>query len=420
MKTRFTILLLCAFTLAVRAQDAVTTMAGMAQVSGATNGTGTNALFGDPAGIVADSTGNLFVADSLNDVIRKITTNGVVTTFAGLAGITGTADGTGSGARFNAPSGMAFGRNGNLYVSDTGNNTIRKITPAGVVSTFAGVAGNGGYADGTAGSALFNSPLGLAITTNGTVYVADSGNHCLRMVFGGNVTTFAGSPQVWGSANGAGTNAQFNGPVSVAFDARGNLFVSDANNDTIRKVTTNAIVTTFAGAPGQDGSADGPVAAARFRSPAGLAFDLQGNLFIADSFNQTLREISTNGSVTPVSGTAGISGPTDGINGAGKFFNPYGLVMAADGSLLVADTYNETIRQVLVPFKLSLSTGGTAHTTTISWATVIGQTYQVQSSSNLTAGWANLGAAMVATNLTLSITDSSAGASRLYRVLRVD
>ena len=94
--------------------------------------------------------------------------------------------------------------------------------------------------------------------------------------------------------------------------------------------------------------------------------------------------------------------------------------MAADGSLLVADTYNETIRQVLVPFKLSLSTGGTAHTTTISWATVIGQTYQVQSSSNLTAGWANLGAAMVATNLTLSITDSSAGASRLYRVLRVD
>ena len=169
MKTRFTILLLCAFTLAVRAQDAVTTMAGMAQVSGATNGTGTNALFGDPAGIVADSTCNLFVADSLNDVIRKITTNGVVTTFAGLAGITGTADGTGSGARFNAPSGMAFDRNGNLYVSDTGNNTIRKITPAGVVSTFAGVAGNGGYADGTAGSALFNSPLGLAITTNGTV-----------------------------------------------------------------------------------------------------------------------------------------------------------------------------------------------------------------------------------------------------------
>lgn len=419
MKKLSAILLLFAFTESLRAQDSVTTLAGQPLVSGAANGTGTNALFGDPAAIVTDTGGNFFVADSQNDAIRKVTTNGVVTTFAGQLGVSGTADGTGTGALFNAPSGLAFDGTGNLFVADTGNNTIRKITPAGAVSTFAGIAGSSGFADGVAGSAQFSAPLGIAVATNGTVFVADSGNHCIRRISGGMVSTFAGSPQIWGSTDASGTNAQFNGPIGLVFDGRGNLFVSDANNDTIRKITTNGVVTTFAGAAGLDGAADGVATAARFRSPAELVFDQTGNLFVADSFNQTIREISTNGLVCTVSGAAGISSTNDGVNGTGRFYNPYGLALGADGSLLVADTYNETLRVVLVPFKLSLQISGATHSVTISWGAVIGKQYQVQFKNDLAAAWSNLGSPVTATNLSLSATDNAAGASpqRVYQVL---
>jgi hypothetical protein len=421
MKKLSVILLLFSLAIALHAQDAVATLAGQALVGGAVNGTGTNAAFSDPAAIVTDANGNFFVADSRNHAIRKVTTNGVVTTFAGQIGVAGTANGTGIGAQFNSPSGLAFDKGGNLFVSDMGSSTIRKITTAGAVTTFAGVAGSSGFLDGAAGGAQFNAPLGIAVWTNGNVFVADSGNHCIRKISGGVVSTFAGSPQVWGSANGGGTNAQFNSPCGLAFDVHGNLFVCDANNNTIRKITTNGIVTTFAGAAGQDGANDGDLITARFRSPAELAFDQQGNLLVADSFNQVIREISTNGMVSTVSGALGISGTNDGVNGAGKYFNPYGLVVGADGSLVVADTYNELVRVVLVPFKLSLQISGATHVVTISWDAVIGKNYQVQFKDDLTAAWTNLGPVQPATGSILTMTDNSAGSAnvRVYRVLRL-
>lgn len=416
MRNFFAICLLLSIAVSVQAQDAVTSLAGQPLVSGAANGTGTNAMFSDPAAIVADASGNFFVADSQNHAIRKITKLGAVTTFAGQLGVSGTANGSGTDAQFNSPSGLAFDKSGNLFVTDTGNSTIRKISSGGIVTTIAGVAGQSGFADGSTGSALFNSPLGIAIASNGTVFIADSGNHIIRAISNGNVSTFTGTPGVWGGTNATGTNAQFNTPCGLAFDSRSNLFMSDANNHTIRKITSGGVVTTFAGTPGVDGNADGDLQSAKFCQPAELAFDPKGNLFVADSFSHAIRKISTNGIVSTVSGAAGIFGSEDGVNGQGHFYNPYGVAIAPDGSLTVADAYNELIRTVIVPFSIALQK--TSNTVTISWDGVIGKTYQVQYKTAMNGDWSNLGAPIVATSIANSqIDNTSQTTQKIYRVI---
>ncbi len=421
--TRVCLCLSLALASSLRAQDSVATLAGQALVSGSTNGYWTNALFSDPAATVADPAGNLFVADSQNHAIRKITTNGLVTTLAGQFGVVGNGDGTGAQTRFDSPCGITLDKNGNLFVSDTGNQTIRKITPAGVVTTIAGMAGQGGFANGPSSSAQFNSPLGIAVGTNGTIYVADSGNHVIRAILsGGSVTTLAGSAENWGSENGSGTNARFNGPVGLALDDQGDLFVADSNNHTIRKITPDGAVTTWAGVPGVDGCVDGDAQSAKFCKPAELAVDRKNNLFVADSFNHVLRKITRDRKVSTVTGTAGSSGAADGINGQARLFNPYGLAVRPDGSLVVADAYNELIRVVLVPFGLSIRTTNN-NAVTISWDGVIGKRYQVQYKRAVdSAAWMNLVPPIVVANPNVTQTDNnlSPGTQRIYRVIVVE
>jgi DNA-binding beta-propeller fold protein YncE len=224
---------------------------------------------------------------------------------------------------------------------------------------------------------------------------------------------------VWGAADGLGTNAEFNAPCGLGLDAQGNLFVSDANNHTLRRITPGGLVTTFAGTAGVDGSTDGSAATATFCHPAEIVFDHAGNLLVADSFNHLLRQISTNGLVSTVSGMAGVYGDTDGVNGQGRFFNPYGLAFDASGALRVADTYNESIREVLVPFKLTLRRNTAPPTVTLTWATVAGRQYQVQFTDNLAGAWTNLTGPVTATGFSLSQTDTPppGQSQRHYRVL---
>ncbi|MCX6923551.1 MAG: immunoglobulin domain-containing protein, partial [Verrucomicrobia bacterium] len=267
----------------------VTTLAGSAGLSGSADGTGNTARFSQPTGVAVDSAGNVYVADTDNHTIRKVTPAGVVTTLAGLAGTSGSADGTGSAARFYYPSGVAVDTACNVYVADTLNSTIRKVTPGGVVTTLAGLAGTSGSADGTGSAARFYYPSGVAVDTAGNVYVTDRNNYTVRMVTPvGQVVTLAGLAGANGSADGTGSAARFYYPSGVTVDTAGNVYVADYGNYTIRRITTARLVTTIGGIAGVGTSQDGGGTAALFYYPYGIAVDSAGNLFVADSGNNRI------------------------------------------------------------------------------------------------------------------------------------
>ena len=323
----------------------VSTLAGAPAVAGTADGTGSAARFQYPGGIALDPAGNIVVADTNNQTIRKVTPAGVTTTFAGAAGIAGSTNATGSAARFSSPSNVAVDSAGNIFVADASNQLIRKISPSGSVSTLAGRAGRTGSTNATGGNARFNNPLGVAVDGSGNVFVADANNHLIRKITsGGVVTTFVGGAGVSGSADGTGTAARFNSPTDVALDASGNLFVADAGNHLIRKITSAGVVTTIAGSAGVSGSSDGIGASARFNSPSGVRCDGAGNIFVADTNSHTVRRVTPGGIVTTLAGSAGASGTADGI-GAAAFFNyPSNALPDAAGNIYVIDTYNHTLR----------------------------------------------------------------------------
>ncbi len=360
----------------------VTTLAGLAGSPGSADGTNSAAQFNQPYGLEVDSAGNVYVADTYNDTIRKVTlvgTNWVVTTLAGLAGSFGSNDGTGSAARFDYPIEVAVDSATNLYVGDWGNSTIRKVTPVGanwVVTTLAGRAtGSVGSADGTGSAARFDYPAGVAVDSAGNVYVADDYNSTIRKVTSaGVVTTLAtGFHYPWGVAVDTNGNVYvgdqlndairkvtpagevttlatgFNDPSGVAVDSAGNVYVADSYNDTVRKVTPAGVVTTLAGLAGNAGSADGTGSAARFDNPTGVAVDSAGNVYVADEGNSTIRKVTPVGAsweVTTLVGSASTYGDADGTNSAARFKDPYFVAVDTNGNVYATDSANDTIRKI--------------------------------------------------------------------------
>lgn len=329
-------------------EGVVTTLAGSNGVSATLDGTGTAAQFKNPAFIASDSKGNLFVSDASDHVIRKITPAGVVTTFAGIAATTGSADNaTGTMATFNNPQGIVIDSNDNLFVADENNHTIRKITPSGAVTTFAGTAGANGSTDANGTSARFDTPEVLAIDSSNNIFVGDRGNLLVRKITSaGVVSTIAGTVGASGDTDGVGTSASFGGMQGIAVDSSGNIFVADTQNQTIRKIDSSNNVTTYAGASGVSGSADGSLTSARFQVPCGMVFDKKGNLFISDNDNHTIRKISKDGTVSTLAGSAPTLGSVNGTGSAARFHYPLGLAVDPDNKLYVVDAYNYLIRKI--------------------------------------------------------------------------
>lgn len=308
---------------------AVVVLAGDATASGSTDDQGAAARFNGPRGLVADAAGNLYVADEFNYVIRKVTPDGLVTTFAGLAGASGSIDGAASQARFTLPTALAIDSAGNLYVAD--GLSIRKLTPAGVVSTIATID----LPDNADGRSLAQFvSIGLARTLDGTLYVTNSID--TRRISTASQTTLLEGPAALTSL----TNPKLIAPRGVAVDSVGNAYVGGLNKTVGRASATATALTVLAGSAGQTGSADGIGAAARFSNPVGLAVDGAGNLVVADAGNNLIRKIAQDGTVGTLAGTAGSTTLKPGQPGSladlgGVTVDAGGVVYATSGNAIV-------------------------------------------------------------------------------------
>lgn len=320
----------------------VSTLAGRGTV-GEANGSGAVAQFRAPHGVAFDSSGNVFVADFSSDKIRRVTPAGVVSTFAG-SGVPGGVDGVGTAASFNRPRQIAVDSSGTVYVAESEGHKIRKITPDGVVSTLAG-SGVQGSADGAGSAASFRFPFGIAVDSIGNVYVGDLNNNKVRKISpDGVVSTLAGSGAS-GGANGTGAAASFNRPAGVAVDVDGNVYVAEISGRKVRRITPAGVVSTLAGS-GVQGSADGTGTAASFNSPEGIAVAGNGNVLVADTGNHKIRSITPSGVVSTLAGS-GVQGDAEGDVAAASFSAPKGIAVDASGTVAVGDTGNNKIRKIV-------------------------------------------------------------------------
>ncbi len=332
MKNNIQLLVLFFYSISISSQTVTTFAGGCSEgLHGLVNGTGSAARFSYPRSIAVDALGNFFIADSGNNSIRKITPSAVVTTLGGMT--------------YNNPYGIAVDASGNVYVADTMNNKILKVNAGSSTShSFAG-SGVVGNTDGIGVAAEFNTPMGIAVDVNGNVYVADTYNHRIRKIdTNGLVTTIAGSSQ--GNSNGSVTNAQFNMPCGVALDTGGNIFIADRNNNQIKKIDINGMVSNYIG-NGSPGEIDGVGSIVQFSNPIGLAIDTQNNIYVVSNGRDCIRKVTTSGVVTTIAGYDETWGSC--INGVGtnaQFLHPNDLVVAPSGDIYVADTGSHTIRKI--------------------------------------------------------------------------
>jgi sugar lactone lactonase YvrE len=317
-------------------------LAGQTGMVGSADGVGAAASFNAPEGIAIDRDGDIYVADTGNNTIRKITPDGHVTTVAGLAGSRGSLDGRGSAARFWAPFGIAVDQSKNIYVAELGNNIIREITPDGVVMTVAGMAGSPGRANGKGLGARFRNPCSLAIDAAGTIFVADMSNFAIRKIQpNGRVSTMAGLAGTQGRNDGLGSTAQFGNPRAIVIDRLGDILVADSAANTIRRITASGMVDTMAGAPGLAGDIDGTASAARFSDPEGLAVDGANNIFVADTDNGRIRLMTPQGTVTTCDLGKVPDGPAE--------FRPTGVAVDARENIYAVDPQNNIIYKGVPP-----------------------------------------------------------------------
>jgi sugar lactone lactonase YvrE len=321
--------------------NVVTTLAGTGSAGSTNNVSGLYASFNTPSGVAVASDGTIYVADFGTHIIRKVTPEGVVTTLAGISGTSGATDGTGAGALFNGPSGLAIGPDGNIYVTEFSGHRIRKVTPDGVVTTLAG-NGIAAFANGTGTEARFNNPADIDFDASGKMYIADYSNHRIRILNPqGVVTTHAGT----------GATTVLNFPIGVAVGPDGNIYVTEYSGNRVCSIdpSSSPTITGIAGSTANTlGYVDATGTAARFENPQGIVVDRNRTIYVADRKNHRIRQMIFNGTawvVTTLAGNA-TAGFADGTGTAASFNEPQGIAIGPDGTIYIGDSLNHRIRKM--------------------------------------------------------------------------
>jgi len=310
---------------------------------GSANGYRTKASFSNLMGVAADDQGNLYLADSRNNMIRKIDAKGMVTTLAG-SGIAGSTDGKGDTASFFFPAAVAVDKQGFVYVADTHNNLIRKISPDGFVTTLAGRRLYPTIPGVDKTEMRLDNPDGIAVDRSGNIYVSDWANDVIRKISSdGKIWHLIGNGER-GAKDGPDSLSSFYLPGGITVDTAGNIYLADTYNNMIRKILPSGVVTTLAGKI-RKGRDNGKGAEASFFHPAGITIDKQGNLFVADVGNNLIRKISPDGRVNVFAGS-GKRGAVNGRDTVASFYRPYGVTTDNKGNLYVADYLNNQIRRI--------------------------------------------------------------------------
>ncbi|WOO34722.1 leucine-rich repeat protein [Anaerocolumna sp. AGMB13020] len=391
----------------------VTTIAGIQSPGfGGDEGPANLASLNAPNGVAIDNQGNLYIADTLNSRVRKVSAEGIITTVAGNGNPGYAGDGgSAKAAELNDPRGIVLDSQGNLYIADSKNYVVRKVTADGVISTIAGIAGSFGHSGdgGPAVEAMLKQPFGVAVDSQDNLYIADIQDQVIRKVTtDGIISTVAGQSGVVGYSGdgGAAIDAQFHNPTGVALDNQNNLYIADMDNNVVRKVTEDGVINTIAGQFGTNGYGgdEGPATKALLRGPADVALDNYGNLYIIEYFNNVLRKVTPEGIISTVVGNFPV------LNA--EFNYPFGLAIDNNGVFYVADTANSKIKKInTVTYAAALSQEGEYVFPKLLWG------YNTGEIESKTITVTNTGSGTLK-NLKITISGSGAGSFELGRLTR--
>ncbi|HWD93931.1 MAG TPA: hypothetical protein VG938_16495 [Verrucomicrobiae bacterium] len=440
----------------------ITTVAG-GGATFANNVSATNAALTNPQGVAVDTNGNLFITDNDDDVVRKVDTNGIIATVAGKFGMTvfGGDSGQATNATLNHPNNLAISPDGTLYIADIFNQRIRRVSPGGIITTFAGNGAAAYSGEGTATLTSLNYPACVALDAAGNLFIADLINNRVREVSGGTMSTVAGkSNPGFAGDGGLAANASLANPQGIGFDPLGNLYIADTSNNRIRKIDTSGIITTVAGNTGTNFTGDGGLATnASLSMPWSVCVDNSSNVFIADFGHNRIRKIDSTGHISTVAGKSntGAFGGDNGPATRASLNGPACVALDSTGNLYIADWHNNRVREIHYAGLPTLTLSNVAVTNfgnyavivtspsgsvtdsftlnvvappnfsavsfsngvrQLTWISQSNLSYQVQYATNLAnPDWLDLGGPITATNNSASATDATTtDPSRFYRV----
>ncbi|MCX6396057.1 MAG: PxKF domain-containing protein [Propionibacteriales bacterium] len=325
-------------------------VAGTGTAGAPTAGPATSSNLFNPYGVAVDGSGNVYIADTVNNRVEKVTPGGQLSVIAGTGDTGAPTEGPATSSNLDLPIGVAVDGSGNVYIADYGNNRVEQVTPGGQLSVIAGTSSQGAPTAGPATSSNLNSPAGVAVDGSGNVYIADQGNHRVEQVTpGGQLSVIAGTGVAGAPTAGPATSSNLDNPTGVVVDGTGNVYIADGRNNQVEKVTPGGQLSVIAGTGAAGAPTAGPATSSNLRTPFGVAVDGSGNVYIADTSNHRVEKVTPGGQLSVIAGTGAAGAPTAGPATSSNLSYPTGVAVDGTGNVYIADFGNHRVEKLVAP-----------------------------------------------------------------------